>query len=377
MRLFSRLSLLFLLCATFANAQLSTKHYIPPLPFQGESNPNANYFRTVHMYISTPAERANFIIKPFGSGSEEWVSGVVLNNASYKVQLNNNVIGSLPVNPNTFNYGVTGKGYEVTSDREVYVSIRVKHNFHAGAIVSKGVNGLGKRFRVGAMERTGANNDMGFFSIVSVSDNNQISFTADSNLVALNGLNLPNDLILNSGESFVATFVEENITRFIGTLIESSEDIVVNTGTLYGSFSNEIIDNVELSANDRTDYFTGGDMGIDQLVSLDPSSDAKEYILVRGDSFTSIENALIIADSDNTQITINGVPYVDPETNIDTLNAGEHFFVEGNYYSEGGELQYMHIKSNNNIYVFQGTGEKYTQTQQGLSLIHISEPTRH
>jgi hypothetical protein len=75
-------------------------------------------------------------------------------------------------------------------------------------------------------------------------------------------------------------------------------------------------------------------MGIDQLVSLDPSSDAKEYILVRGDSFTSIENALIIADSDNTQITINGVPYVDPETNIDTLNAGEHFFVEGNYYSE-------------------------------------------
>ncbi len=365
MRLFSRHFLLFLLCATFANAQLSTKHYIPPLPFQGESNPNANYFRTVHMYISTPAERANFIIKPFGSGSEQWISGVVLNNSSYKVQLNNNVIGSLPVNPNTFNYGVTGKGYEVTSDREVYVSIRVKHNFHAGAIVSKGVNGLGKRFRVGAMERTGANNDMGFFSIVSVSDNNQISFTADSNLVALNGLNLPNDLILNNGESFVATFIEENITRFIGTLIESSEDIVVNTGTLYGSFSNEIIDNVELSANDRTDYFTGGDMGIDQLVSLDPSSDAKEYILVRGDSFTSIENALIIADSDNTQITINGVPYVDPETNIDTLNAGEHFFVEGNYYSEGGELQYMHIKSNNNIYVFQGTGEKYTQTQQG------------
>ena len=365
MRLFSRHFLLFLLCATFANAQLSTKHYIPPLPFQGESNPNANYFRTVHMYISTPAERANFIIKPFGSGSEQWISGVVLNNASYKVQLNNNIIGSLPVNPNTFNYGVTGKGYEVTSDREVYVSIRVKHNFHAGAIVSKGVNGLGKRFRVGAMERTGANNDMGFFSIVSVSDNNQISFTADSNLVALNGLNLPNDLILNNGESFVATFIEENITRFIGTLIESSEDIVVNTGTLYGSFSNEIIDNVELSANDRTDYFTGGDMGIDQLVSLDPSSDAKEYILVRGDSFTSIENALIIADSDNTQITINGVPYVDPETNIDTLNAGEHFFVEGNYYSEGGELQYMHIKSNNNIYVFQGTGEKYTQTQQG------------
>ena len=365
MRLFSRHFLLFLLSATFANAQLSTKHYIPPLPFQGESNPNANYFRTVHMYISTPAERANFIIKPFGSGSEQWISGVVLNNSSYKVQLNNNVIGSLPVNPNTFNYGVTGKGYEVTSDREIYVSIRVKHNFHAGAIVSKGVNGLGKRFRVGAMERTGANNDMGFFSIVSVSDNNQISFTADSNLVALNGLNLPNDLILNNGESFVATFIDENITRFIGTLIESSEDIVVNTGTLYGSFSNEIIDNVELSANDRTDYFTGGDMGIDQLVSLDPSSDAKEYILVRGDSFTSIENALIIADNDNTQITINGVPYVDPETNIDTLNAGEHFFVEGNYYSEGGELQYMHIKSNNNIYVFQGTGEKYTQTQQG------------
>ncbi len=365
MRLFSRLFLLFLLSAIFANAQLSTKHYIPPLPFQGEANPNANYFRTVHMYISTPAERANFIIKPFGSGSEQWISGVVLNNASYKVQLNNNIIGSLPVNPNTFNYGVTGKGYEVTSDREVYVSIRVKHNFHAGAIVSKGFNGLGKRFRVGAMERTGANNDMGFFSIVSVSDNNQISFTADSNLVALNGLNLPNDLILNNGESFVATFIEENITRFIGTLIESSEDIVVNTGTLYGSFSNEIIDNVELSANDRTDYFTGGDMGIDQLVSLDPSSDAKEYILVRGDSFTSIENALIIADNDNTQITINGVPYADPETNIDTLNAGEHFFVEGNYYSEGGELQYMHIKSNNNIYVFQGTGEKYTQTQQG------------
>ena len=112
----------------------------------------------------------------------------------------------------------------------------------------------------------------------------------------------------------------------------------------------------------KKNYFTGGDMGIDQLVSINPTVDATSYIIVRGDSFSSIENALIIADEDGTKIEINGNPY--SESGKDTLNAGEHFFVEGTSYSATSPLQYMYITSNKNVYLFQGTGDKYTCAKQ-------------
>ncbi|MGB0199667.1 MAG: hypothetical protein ACPF80_06520, partial [Flavobacteriaceae bacterium] len=97
-------------------------------------------------------------------------------------------------------------------------------------------------------------------------------------------------------------------------------------------------------------------MGIDQLISLNPSVDATEYLLIKGDSFNSIENALIIANEDNTLVYLN-----DNNTPI-TLDAGEHVFVEGTEFTNNSStvIDYLHIQ---NIYVFQGTGKEGTAEQ--------------
>ena len=355
-----KLTLVFVLslwAATYVYGQLSKVHYISPLPYGGYGD-ISDYFNSVHLYVSTPEDQATFTIRPLGSPISDWSPPVVVTkNTSYKVKLENNIIGAIPQDfpaKNVF----SNKGYEIVSDKEIYVSVRAKHDYHAGAIVSKGLDGLGKRFRVAGMERT-TSNDMSFFSIASTKNNTIIDFTSDPSLRTSQGIPLPPNVTLDKHEVFIALFYGENVVRNIGTLIESNKDIVVTTGTMYGSFSNEIIDSPRLTSYDRTDYFTGGDMGIDQLVSITSTIDAKEYILVKGDSFNSIENALIIADENGTTIEINGAPYSDPETGKISLAAGEHFFVEGTSYSTGGALQFMHIKSNKNIYVFQGTGDKY------------------
>ena len=348
----------FLISSTMMFSQLSKVHYIPPMPSAGVSNAEDS-FESVYIYLSTPESEANFTIKPLGSPASEWITGSVTNANSYKLLLDRNVIGAYTEDPASTNV-FQDKGYHVTSDKEMYVSVRARHRNHAGAIVSKGLDGYGKRFRVAGMERTATNNDSSFFSIVSTQDNNAISFTADASLLTSKGTTLPTDLVLNKDEVFIVSFSRENIVKNIGTLITSTKDIVVTTGTMYGSFSNEIIDSPPLTADDNKDYFTGGDMGMDQLVSITPAVDATAYIIVKGDSFNSIENALIIADEDGTQININGVPYKDPETGQQTLNAGDHFFVEGTSYSATSPLQYMHITSNKNVYVFQGTGDKFT-----------------
>ena len=362
-----KLTVVFMLLWAFTSVygQLSKVHYIPPLPSANISNGRYT-FDSAYIYISTPESLANFTIKPLGSPPSEWFTGSVTKTNSYKRLLDREVMGAYTENftsTNVFN----DKGYQIISDKEIYVSVRVKAENHAGAVVSKGLDGYGKRFRVAGMERTGAGGDSSFFSIISTEDNNNISFVADRFLLTSKNTDLPTDLVLNKEEAFIVSFAGENIVKNIGTLITSTKDIVVTTGTMYGSFSNEIIESPDLSPYDNTNYFTGGDMGIDQLVSINPNVDAKEYIIVKGDSFNSIENALIIADEDDTQININGVPYIDPETRQQTLNAGDHFFIEGTSFSTIGVLKYMHITSEKNIYVFQGTGDKYLREQDVYS----------
>ena len=96
-------------------------------------------------------------------------------------------------------------------------------------------------------------------------------------------------------------------------------------------------------------------MGFDQLVSLDSSVDATEYLLVKGDGFNSIENALIVANEDETEVFLNG-----DTGSLINLNKGEHIFIEGNQFTDNSNsaISFINISSNKNIYVFQGTGKK-------------------
>ena len=280
---------------------------------------------------------------------------MVTNNNSYKIQVSNDDVGADPSGfENDFTF--TDKGFEVVADREVYVSLRIKANNHAGALVSKGIDGLGKDFLVGGMERQGEN-DFSFFSVMATQNNTLVEFIADPQLVALNtDGTLPLSIVLNKNESYVALFNGVNCDRFIGTRIQSQNDIVVNTGSILGSFSNEIIDSPDFFENEQDfGYLNGSDIGFDQLVSLDSSVDATEYLLVKGDGFNSIENALIVANEDETEIFLNG-----DTSSLINLNKGEHVFIEGNQFTENSNsaISFINISSNKNIYVFQGTGKK-------------------
>jgi gliding motility-associated-like protein len=254
-------------------------------------------------------------------------------------------------------YVFTNKGFEVFASREVYVSLRLRAQNHAGSLVSKGVEGLGKSFRVGGMERQGED-DYSFFSIMGTKNNTIINLDFDSSLRPYNSKTeqLPQTIVLNKNETYVAVFNGVSNDLFIGTLIESqNNDIVVNSGSIIGSFSNQIIESPEFfSGEEDFGYLNGSDIGIDQLISLNPSVNATEYLLIKGDSFNSIENALIIANDNNTLIYVNNsiMPI--------SLDAGEHIFVEGDQFTNNpsASIDYLYLRSNKNIYVFQGTGKK-------------------
>ena len=346
----------------FSHAQLSKQHYIPPVPDL--------IFDSAHLYISTPHENVQFTIKPIGRPSSNWVVGTLSNTNSFKIEVETNRIGASPWNYSP-DHVFANKGFEVFANREVYVSLRLRAENHAGSLVSKGVDGLGKSFRVGGMERQGVD-DYSFFSLMATKNNTIVNLSFDPSLRTFISQNeLPQTIVLDKNETYIAVFNGIHNDLFIGTHIESqNNDIVVNSGSILGSFSNEIIDSPYFfegpdygypngQGEKDLGYLNGSDMGIDQMISLNPSVDATEYLLIKGDSFNSIENALIIANEDNTLVYLN-----DNNTPI-SLDAGEHVFVEGTEFTNNSSavIDYLHIQSNKNIYVFQGTGKEGTAEQ--------------
>ena len=342
------LVLIAMLLSFFSNAQLSKQHYIPPVPDR--------VFESAHLYISTPHENVQFTIKPIGQPSSSWVVGTLSDTNSYKIQVANSQAGAKPWNYGP-DYVFANKGFEVFATREVYVSLRLRAQNHAGSLVSKGVDGLGKSFRVGGMERQGEN-DYSFFSIMGTKNNTIVNLSFDPALrTSITQDELPQTIVLDKNETYIAEFNGIHNDLFIGTLIESqNHDIIVNSGSVLGSFSNQIIDSPDFfSGEESIGYLNGSDMGIDQIISLNPSVNATEYLLIKGDGFNSIENALVIANENGTQIYLNG-----DSSSLINLDAGEHVFVEGNQFIDSSRsgVEFLHISSNKNIYVFQGTGKK-------------------
>ena len=257
-------------------------------------------FDTAFLYVSTPHPSVTFTLKPVGGAPSSWITQTITSAASAEIELDRSQVSVESwFFPN--NHTFDDIGYIITADREVYVSLRLKTDNHAGALVSKGLDALGKSFRVGGMERQGwaFGSDTSFFSIMATKDATIVTFEdVHPLLVAENTTgSLPASIALDEGETYMAVFNDENASRFIGTHVKSqNHDIVVNSGSILGSFSNEIIDLTALPnglfPGETTAYLNGSDIGFDQMVSLGGGVEAKEYLLVKGDSFDSIEDSL-------------------------------------------------------------------------------------
>ena len=143
-----------------------------------------------------------------------------------------------------------------------------------------------------------------------------------------------NNITLNRGQSYVVAIRIDKNTNIsdglIGTLISSDKPIVVSTGSSNGSFAE------------------GGsrDYGIDQIVGADKVGN--EYIFVKGNGGDSFENVLIVANEDDTEISVNG-------TSQTTINAGEYYLIEGNLFINNN----MYVSTNKNVFAYQGDWRNY------------------
>jgi hypothetical protein len=258
----------FLLISFFSVfAQLSTKHYIPPIAVS-----NSNPIQEQYIYISTPKNsNISYTITYVGSGYSE--TDFVSNTSPKEISIKNPVTGNDDFDSNTqfvvsnnlnlTNTPLNNRGFIIESEDVIYVSVRVRseNTFHAGALVSKGQSAKGTEFRVGGLVNEGAGGGFQtFFSLIATENNTDISIT-------INGTTTTETLQEN--ESYIGSYDSANgidPNDIIGSLIQSNKPIVVNSGSLNGSFTNGS---------------QGSDYGFDQIV--DYEGIGIEYIFVRGE----------------------------------------------------------------------------------------------
>ena len=341
----------FLLNSIFSIfAQLSTKHYIPPIAVSDQTPVQEQY-----LYISTPKNNnVSYTITYIGTGFSE--TDFVSNINPKEISIKNPITGNNDFDDNTqfvvnndlnlTNKPLNNRGFIIESDDVIYVSVRVRaaSTLHAGALVSKGQSALGTEFRVGGLvnERTG-DSFQTFFSLIASENNTDISIT-------INGTTITETLQEN--ESYIGSYDSsrfDNPNDIIGTLIQSNKAIVVNTGSLNGSF---------------TDAGLGSDYGFDQIV--DTSGIGNEYIFVRGEGLDSFENILIIAHENNTDVFIN-----DSTTPVNLVNAGDYVVIEGDKYTSEGNL---YVATSKDVFAYQGIGgeqgnPRFPAANQGMFFV--------
>ena len=334
-------------------AQLSKKHFIPPLTYaeNGNANPENQYF-----YISTPSTKnVNYTIKQIGLTTSD-ITGVVSSTSPKEIFIGSDN-SQLFVDSRTTSIVYNNKGYIIEADDAIYVSVRVlaggssgSSSPQAGALVSKGASALGTTFRAGMYTNENPqDNYLNFISVMATEDNTLVNFDDLPTGISIKNYSgsLPiSNILLNEGESYVvATNANDNTINkdaLIGTLITSDKPIVVNTGSANGSFHNG----------------GGRDYGFDQIVGVDKIG--SEYIFVKGDGSDGWENVLIVAHENNTTISING------NSSITSINAGEYYLIEGNVYNSNGN---MYVETSKPVFAYQGIGANTSEANQGLFFV--------
>ena len=348
---------------TLSFAQLSTKHYIPPVASQD------NDISEQYIYISTPRNTdIPFTIKTVGNPTNDY-SGLVSNTNPFlyrivqdgedpgdpAANLDTDGDSQLSISQNLSNTVITDRGYIIEASDVIYVSVRFRSSFpnlyQAGALVSKGLSALGTEFRAGGFATENNNSPAGYLTYVTVMATENTTnivfddFTAGINIINHTAGATPINAVLNEGETYlIAVGVNDGgiPNDLIGTRISSDKPIVVNSGSGTGSFA---------------DGSGGRDFGIDQIVGSDKVGN--EYIFVRGNGGSTAgnqwENVLIVANQDNTDIFVNGSS--SPEATID---AGDWIVIEGdginnngNGYNANGN---MYVQTSNPVFAYQGIG---------------------
>ena len=358
------MKLIYFFCSLFAvfftanmRAQLGSTHYLPPVhdrdvPGFGQGITSA------YVYLSTPTgdntEPITVRIKT-GDGN------LVGTREIYEGQpASINVINQIKVSAGELNRPLSNKGLILESDKVFYASLRIRaaSGNHAGYLTTKGEDALGINFRVGMSPlRADADNHNFFTSIMASEDNTEITINDfDVNIVfEPNIVDDELNVILNKGESYTLSGYSNaanpaNSSGFIGARITSSKPIAVSTGNLNGNLPKII------------DRSAGTDYMLDQIV--DESLTGFEFMLIKGNGVDDLEQPMIIATKDNTEVYLNG----ETTPSIILANAGDFAFINessDNYQPNSGDHRNLYITTKDPLkplYVYQFLGGTRSNT---------------
>ena len=179
-----------------------------------------------------------------------------------------------------------------------------------------------------------ASDFLNYISVTATENNTKIKATLPNanagSEILVNGTEVgysgPIEINLDENESYIIGAQTTNSNpasnRFVlfGALIESVDDVTGSQDP-----TKPIVVNVG-SANGKIGTAGGRDQGVDQLVPIQRVG--HEYIVVRGNGDNSIENTIVVADIDGTEVYLN-----DDTTSTRTLNAGDYMIITGDKYS--------------------------------------------
>ena len=338
-----------LLFSLHCRSQFSKTHYIPPL------SSSVILSEDQFIYISTPnLNPVSFRIIELGGAT---ILGTVSRNVPYVYNVGVGNFTQLHVDASLTSTVLNNKGYIIEADDLVYVSARVTagNGNQAGEVVSKGLAALGLRFRVGAFTNTLVQNyteiHYTFVSVLASENNTIVSFSGmKPNIQLVNSGTgaAPFSVTLNRGESYVIAVqgpTTANRDGLIGTLVTADKPISVNCGSFGGS---NAVGNL--------------DLGFDQIVPAERIS-TNDYIFIKSTGIDDVEKILLVADEDNTVVTLNG------GTPTYTLTyAGDYLALIGSDYNANGNL---FVTANKKIFAFQSIGDDSLPNQANQELFFV------
>ena len=344
-------TILILTFLTFltSQAQLSNKHWLPPLHSRDQTAIQDQY-----IYIST-AEVTPFQVNvTTGDGNSIPGSPFTISQTNPAiVDVGFGQPNEMFLDLSDVNVVQSNKGLILQGTKDFYVSFRMRHANHAETLISKGRPGIGTDFRLGSTPQGGEVSIRNFVSsVMATEDNTSITLSdygVDVEFVSGGGLITADTqtFVLNEGESIVFSGYTDNFnnwTGFIGASLTSTKPVAVNTGNATGGVTT-----------------SGSDFTLDQIVSS--SQIGTEYIFIEGNGLPEMESPLIIADEDNTQIFVNG-----NATASAILNAGDFYLVPNSEY-QGTINQNIYVKSSKPVFAYQLIGGDNSSPTSGLNFI--------